>query len=98
MHEIEVHESAEEELNAAALYYESRETALGEEFLKELAISFFRIREHPFSCSIDFDEYRRCLMARFPYGVVYRIEDERVLVFAVGHLRRRPGYWKERVF
>ena len=39
MFEIVIHESAEEELNAAALYYESREAGLGEEFLKELTHS-----------------------------------------------------------
>ena len=55
MYEIAVHESAEEELIAAALYYESRETDLGEEFLSNL-------------------------------------------VFAVAHVRRRPGYWRHRVF
>ena len=98
MYEIAVHESAEEELIAAALYYESRETDLGEEFLRQLALSFDRIHEHPLSYRIVFDEYRRCLMTRFPYGVVYRIEDERVLVFAVAHVRRRPGYWRDRVF
>ena len=98
MYEIAVHESAEEELIAASLYYESRETDLGEEFLRQLALSFDRIHEHPLSYRIVFDEYRRCLMTRFPYGVVYRIEDERVLVFAVAHVRRRPGYWRDRVF
>jgi plasmid stabilization system protein ParE len=97
MHEIVVHESAEEELNAAAVFYESRETDLGKEFLEELSLCFRRIREHPFSYSLHFDEYRRYLMGRFPYGVVYRVEGQQVLVFAVAHLRRRPGYWRDRV-
>ena len=47
MYEIVVHEGAEEDLNAAAQYYESRETDLGEEFLKELTLTFRRIRERP---------------------------------------------------
>ena len=54
MYEIVVHESAEEELNAAAVFYESRETDLGKEFLEELAQSFHRITEHPFSYSFHF--------------------------------------------
>lgn len=97
MHEIVIHESADEELQAAALFYEMRETDLGQEFLRELALSFYRIRENPFTYSTIFDDYRRSLMSRFPYGVVYRIEGEKVLVFAVAHLRRRPGYWRDRV-
>ncbi len=96
MFEIVVHKSAEEELIAAAVFYESRETDLGAEFLLELSQGFQRITEHPFSYSIHFDEYRRYLMGRFPYGVVYRIEGEQIIVFAVANLRRRPGYWRDR--
>jgi ParE-like toxin of type II ParDE toxin-antitoxin system len=91
MHEIVVHESAEDELNAAALFYELRELDLGKEFLEELSQSCSRI-----AYSIYFDEYRRYLMGRFPYGVVYRIQGQQVLVFAVAHVRRRPGYWRDR--
>ena len=97
MHEIVVHESADEELKAAALFYEVREADLGQEFLREVSLSFDRIREHPFAFRTVFNEYRRCVMARFPYSVVYRVEGEKVLVFAVAHLRRHPGYWRDRV-
>lgn len=96
MFEIVIHESAEEELNATAVFYESRELGLGEEFLQELSQGFQYITDHPFSYRIHFDDYRRYLMGRFPYGVVYRVEGEQVLVFAVAHLRRRPGYWRDR--
>jgi hypothetical protein len=65
MYEIVVHESADEELIAAAVFYESSETDLGQEFLQELSRGFHRIREHPFSYGIHFDEYRRYLMDRF---------------------------------
>jgi plasmid stabilization system protein ParE len=97
MYEIVVQESAEEESIAAAVFYESREPHLGEEFLEELSQSFHRVTENPFSYSIYFDNYRRYLMSRFPYAVVYRIEGQRILVFAVAHLRRRPGYWRDQV-
>lgn len=40
MYEIVVHEAAEEELNAAAVFYESRESDLGNEFLEELSQGF----------------------------------------------------------
>lgn len=98
MYEIVVHESAGEELTAAAVFYESRETDLGAEFLHELSQSFGLIRAHPFAYSLYFDEYRRYLMSRFPYSVVYRIEGHLVLVFAIAHLRRRPGYWRDRAY
>ena len=36
------------------------------------------------------------LLRRFPYAVIYRARAERVLVVAVAHMRRRPGYWRGR--
>jgi hypothetical protein len=39
---------------------------------------------------------RRYLLRRFPFSVVYRVEPQRVLIVAVAHAHRRPGYWKSR--
>ena len=40
---------------------------------------------------------RRCLLNKFPYGVIYQIRDEEILVLAIAHLHRRPGYWNKNV-
>ena len=40
---------------------------------------------------------RRTLVPGFPYGLLYSVEPERILIVAVAHLSRRPGYWKSRV-
>ena len=40
--------------------------------------------------------FRRCLVHRFPYGVIYAVEDDVVYVAAVMHLKRKPGYWESR--
>jgi len=42
------------------------------------------------------DEVRRCLVNRFPYGVIYGIDGEEVVVIAVAHLKREPNYWIDR--
>ncbi|MBM3333096.1 type II toxin-antitoxin system RelE/ParE family toxin, partial [Candidatus Sumerlaeota bacterium] len=55
-----------------------------------------RIGEFPLLWPIYEGEYRRCLLKRFPYGLIYRIETERIYVMAVAHLHREPGYWKKR--
>jgi len=49
MHEIVVHQDADDELNAAAAFYESREEGLGDHFLHEVASGFDRIQSFPFS-------------------------------------------------
>ena len=40
---------------------------------------------------------RRALVARFPYQLVYRIRPAEIVIVAIAHLKRRPGYWKTRI-
>jgi len=40
---------------------------------------------------------RRYLLRRFPFSVVYRIEPTRIVIVAMAHFRRRPGYWRSRL-
>lgn len=40
---------------------------------------------------------RRCLVDVFPYSIIYSIEPKFVLIIAVAHAKRAPGYWKHRV-
>jgi len=42
------------------------------------------------------DDIRRALVHRFPYGVLYVLERDRLLIIAVMHLHRQPGYWQNR--
>lgn len=40
--------------------------------------------------------HRECPVRRFPFRIVYRVAVDRILVVAVAHAKRRPGYWKHR--
>ena len=95
MLEIVIHQEAEE-LWAAASYYESCQPSLGEAFLDEIAFGFDRILQFPSSGEIIIENIRRSLLHRFPYALVYRVENEAVFLIAVAHLHRRPRYWNSR--
>jgi hypothetical protein len=41
-------------------------------------------------------EFRRVFLGRFPHAVIFYCEDGRAIVVAVAHLRRMPGYWRDR--
>ena len=69
---------------------------LGNDFLDEIEQGLHRIRQFPLLCTIYEGEYRRYLFKRFPYGLIYRIENEKIFIIAVAHLHRNPGYWKYR--
>ena len=40
--------------------------------------------------------FRRRLLRRFPYGILYKEEESQIVIVAVMHLQRRPGYWRNR--
>lgn len=40
---------------------------------------------------------RRSLLGRFPHGVLFAVLDDEVVIIAIMHLKREPGYWKKRL-
>jgi len=83
------------ELEDASLFYESRMAGLGKSFAAEVERTISLIRQFPDAGSPIGLARRRVLIARFPYSVVRRDPDS-VVILAVAHQRRRPGYWRRR--
>ncbi|MGH6691560.1 MAG: type II toxin-antitoxin system RelE/ParE family toxin, partial [Gammaproteobacteria bacterium] len=59
--------------------------------------AYERLPEFPASGAPFGRRLRRLLIPKFPYGLLYRVELERIYVIAVMHLHRRPGYWRSRL-
>jgi plasmid stabilization system protein ParE len=91
------HPEAEAELVDAAIFYESRLVGLGQSFVAEVERTVSLIREHPDAGMSAGLPRRQMRLYRFPYSVVYQRDPESVLILAVAHQRRRPGYWRQRV-
>ena len=91
------HPDAEEEFDGAVEYYEQSQPGLGVEFVEEVYAAIARILQYPHAWSALSKNSRRCLVSRFPYGVIYQIKSRTLRIVAVAHLHRRPGYWRERL-
>ena len=85
------------EYGEAVDFYEERAAGLGREFYDEVERVLRLVGANAALGSPFEDEYRRAYCRRFPFAVVYTERDDHVLVLAVMHQRRRPGYWKSRV-
>jgi toxin ParE1/3/4 len=83
----------------AAKFYESQAAGLGEDFLAEAEriLELVAATPEPGMPYVGGENTRRVLLPRFPFAVVYQTEPELILVVAVAHQRRRPGYWRDRV-
>jgi len=93
----EFHPEALVEYEAAALYYAERDPAVAQRFVAAVEDAIDRILDSPTRWRVLDEDVRRCLTRVFPYGVLYTIEPEFVLIVAIMHCSREPGYWKRRV-
>jgi hypothetical protein len=93
---LELHPDALAELQGAAAYYESRQLGLGKRFAEAVLEALERIARDPFAWAPADEDVRRCLTRVFPYGILFTIEREFILIVAVAQLAREPGYWKSR--
>jgi plasmid stabilization system protein ParE len=87
---------AEQELADAVTWYDQQTDGLGRDFLDELDRAVRRMAAFPLSCPEIESGVRRCLLARFPYGVIYGLEGDKIIIVAVAHLHRQPRYWADR--
>ena len=91
------HPEAEEEMIASAVFYEAKSKGLGHKFLNEIARSLDLISSSPKTWPVFFDDIRRFLLQRFPFGLLYEIHDDYIYIIAVMHLHREPFYWENRL-
>lgn len=91
------HIEAEAELIEAIEYYESCEIGLGIQFASEIHSVIQLILSYPHGWPKVESDIRRCQTKRFPYGVLYSIENDGIFILAVMNLHRDPVYWKNRI-
>jgi plasmid stabilization system protein ParE len=91
------HPEAEAEFLEAIAYYEERTPGLGLDFSTEVRTAIQRILAYPLAWQVLEGEIRRALVHRFPYGVLYAAEENRIWIVAVMNLHRQPEYWQERL-
>ena len=93
----EFHQEALEEYSEATRWYAEHDLKLAFRFIDAVEEAVSRVVEKPFRWRVIEDDLRRCLTRVFPYAVLYSIEDDFILIVAVMHCSREPGYWKTRV-
>jgi len=90
-------ESAQAELDDAIAWYASQAPGLGDAFLIETLKTLKLIEQYPKAWHPLTQQIRRCRLRRFPYSVIYAQEGSDLLVLAVAHQHRKPGYWRARL-
>ncbi|MBE9037683.1 type II toxin-antitoxin system RelE/ParE family toxin [aff. Roholtiella sp. LEGE 12411] len=92
------HPEALNEYAEAVQYYAQQRAEVAQAFINTVENAVYQIRESPNRCSLVDEDVRRCLTRKFPYGILYTIEQDYILILAVMHCSREPGYWKSRKY
>jgi plasmid stabilization system protein ParE len=88
---------AHQDITEAYDWYEDRRPGLGEDFLGAVDACFQRIRRRPELVPIAYETYRRAIIRRFPYTVIYEATAETIVVYSVFHSSRDPEKWRQRL-
>ena len=92
-----VRDEARRELYEARDYYDEQRPGYGELFVEAV--------EGEFALLLQFEKIgkqvgrgiRRHTLINWPYGIFYQVRGDELIIIAVAHHRRRPGYWRSRL-
>lgn len=97
MRKLVFHPDIKIEIKESYQWYESNAEGLGEDFIAELESGFKIIKESPDIWPAISINFKRYLLNRFPFGIIYQMQPDCIYIVAVMHLKRNPGYWTKRV-
>ena len=90
------HPDALAEADAATGFYRDKRRGLAQWFLDNLEEALHRVEQHPHIYRELEPGIRKCRIQSFPYALIFR-DGSTIEIVAVMHIRRKPGYWKERI-
>jgi len=96
-YELIIRPEAKADLLDAFHWYQDRKDGLGYDFKLCVDEVMSKIQRNPLAYKTIFQEIRRAIIKRFPFGVFYIADNNHVVVLAVLHARRDPSNWKKRI-
>ena len=86
---------AETEVDNAVSWYQEQTEDQSLNFLNELDRAVQTVKAYPLLAAEIEPDIRRFLLHGFPYSLIHGIEEGTIVVIAVAHDHREPGYWSD---
>jgi plasmid stabilization system protein ParE len=93
---VRFHPAAEREVTDQAVWYRERSEVAEQGFLLELDAAIRAICEAPERYPKQSRGEHRYVFPRYPFALLYRVRPNEVVITAVAHHNRHPGYWRRR--
>jgi len=93
---IKISPFAEQDLDTAVEWYNSKREVLGNEFAYEVSEIFERIKFNPLQFPKEYGKMRKAVIKRFPYSVFFVFKDEIAFILGIFGASRNPNIIKNR--
>lgn len=90
-------EEALDEAEHERKWYRERSPSAETSFLRELDHAVEIVSEAPHRWPRYLAGTRRYVFRRFPFSLIYFVEDDVIMIVAIANDRKRPGYWRGRL-
>ena len=94
---VKIHELAFKEFEEAIQWYELQSAGLGKRFKNSVIEQIKKISKNPKWYLIEADNIYKSYIPKFPYKILYTIENNKIIVWAIAHMHREPWYWQTRM-
>ncbi len=94
---VHIHEMAAREFDEAIQWYDLQSEGLGSRFKKTTLRAIDKIKATPNWFLKETEDLYKAYVPKFPYKILYTIEAEHIVIWAVAHLHRKPWYWQSRM-
>lgn len=95
--QIKIHELAVKEFEDAIEWYEMQSNGLGERYRHAVIAQISKIKIHPGWYPIEDGIIHKAYLPKFPYKILFSIDDTTIIIWAIAHLHRKPWYWQNRL-
>lgn len=96
---IQLHPEASAEIALEHDFYDKQRTGLGADLEEAINVALGMIAAMPNAWERwpSLAEVRVFHLERFPFSLPYWLDGERLVLLALAHAKRRPGYWHDRI-
>lgn len=80
------------DIQEAFEWYEKQKAGLGFELIEEIENGYEKLGKHPLHYTAINDKFRRIKINRFPYLIVFEIEENNIIITQLKHTSRKPEF------
>jgi hypothetical protein len=94
---VEILDLAAQEFDDAINWYEMQSKGLGKLFKKHVIYQIDKIKVNPTWFLYEEAPIYKAFIPKFPYKILYTAEENKIIIWAIAHLHRKPWYWQSRI-